>query len=303
MHRPVLLCSLLLASLPALVTAQTEQTQTEETNVSISGQTMVPVDTDNTPGPSAGDDGFTTVYVPAEDCFAVIGSGVLEPEGVSFRGVQSVIFSAFNFRQVEGPTGTLALEEIVQCGPYYDDRQRRYYGTLSNGSVAARQVTTEDYDTLTIQRQTFAPGNPLEPKGSGQLVDTNDDGLFDAVQGTMSDGMNLSVLVDMQFYPNTTNPTHLMLPGRFRGVFANAYIPVNPDGSITAVRADNNAPVGGVCLTSGVTVGALPTGCRLPAPGGGVDPVGIPLLSRWGMAGLMLTLLGVTVVGMRRLQS
>lgn len=289
--------------LSAMLIAIGAQAQTEDPqDILISGESLVPIDTDDTPGPSEGDSGYEVLFVPGgndgQDCFAVVGTGVFEDTGEQSMGGGTT----FNFQQVSGDESAVALEEIPICGDYYDGRQRRYAGTLSNDSVAKN--TPAGFTFLLIQRETFAPGSPLAPAGSGELVDTDGDGIFDSVVGTMSDGsgMNLSVLMDLDYYPDADNPTHLVLPAVMdradgtRGFFS-AYIPMNPDFTITAVNATTGDPVGGVGLLDGVTVGELPRGI-----GAGPGPVAIPLLSRWGMAGLMLVLLGVTVAGMRRLR-
>jgi len=278
----------------ALVSGQAHAQSPQD--ILISGQSLVPVDTDDTPGPSADDSGYQAFLVPGgndgQDCIAVVGTGIFDESGEQGRAGSTT----FNFQQVSNGSG-VALEEIPVCGDFYDGRQRRYFGTLGDPTSGENG----GYTSLDIQRQIFAPEFPLAPAGSGQLVDGNGDGIFDSVQGSMSDATNLSVLVDMRFHPNATNPTHLVLPAVLdrgdgtRGFF-NAYIPMNPDFTITAVNEETGDPIGGVGLRDGITVGRLPQGLNQP----GMGPVAIPLLSRWGMAGLMLVLLGITVAGMRR---
>jgi len=304
MPRSVLRSCLALGAALAIGQAQA-QTETLQ-DILISGQSLVPVDTDDPPGPSAGDSGYQAFFVPGgndgQDCIAVVGTGIFNDDSGEDYNYG---YSTFNFQQTGSSPGFVALEEIGDCGSYYDGRDRPYTGQLTNGDAQVAKSSHGGYDTLLIQRPT-SPGGVPESVGSGQLVDSNSDGVFDAVVGTASNGSNLelSLLMDLEFYPDADNPTHLVLPavmddGAGNRGFFDAYIPMNPDFTITAVNEETGDPIGGVGLRDGITVGRLPQGLNQP----GMGPVAIPLLSRWGMAGLMLVLLGITVAGMRRLRS
>ncbi|MBK5962816.1 hypothetical protein CCR95_01575 [Thiocystis minor] len=125
--------------------------------------------------------------------------------------------------------------------------------------------------------------------GSGYLVDTNGDGLADtlALRLAYPGAPDLRMDIPLKYYPDARTPTHWLLPlqlpyggGRTFNIGFNYYTPVDAQNQ----RIDIECP-GGPTVSTGLAAA--------------ISPSGIPTLSFWGYA-VMILLLAFAGIGVLR---
>jgi len=207
---------------------------------------------------------------------------------------QAGVIQGFNGTPINGTTWTAEYDP--------DTNQARI---TTDGYIACSGPVTQYANTLALCGLTFEKrnGSPVfnfahfsnrQGSGDGILVDTNGDGLADALElalrypGAPAALMN----IPLQYYPlGTTSPTYWWLPRQ---------LPYAP-GLTFDIQADYFTPVNAQTLNlviqcpGGLTVA---TGLRTSAVNVGASPV--PTASFWGYAAMILLLMLAGIWMLRR---
>jgi hypothetical protein len=164
----------------------------------------------------------------------------------------------------------------------------------SCGSLNFNSATVATWHTNTLNRSQTGPGQV-----SGMLVDTDNDGIADSISLLLDFYMyvGLTGLFDMplQYYPNSANPTHLMIPNPIPapgGINIDTdgawFIPVDAASRTMTLNCPGGIGPFTINDTAYATSGQICSGHSIPLSGG------------WGSALLVLGLLGGSLWAMRR---
>lgn len=190
--------------------------------------------------------GFLTLcYDPVNNCYIVPGNQGVQA-GVTMEGVAQ--------------NGVLSLTSTDFCGSQQNTLDKTFQIDVTPNTTFRAQ-SSQKQGSLSLGCVDISVGSTGNQVNSGGcLNDSSGNGNFDSVQVMLTDGMSVLIDIDMLFYPDADNPTHIEIPAGMRfdepplKRKVNLFIPLDKDGSITVTNDAADQLIGIIDTGDGASV-------------------------------------------------